>query len=122
MVDPLDLHEEDMLVKVKEGVQFKHVDALLFVCCLCVSMVYRKRGIEPVLTSASDGTHQKGSLHYSGLAWDFRVWGLPDPGPTAKELQSCLARHSSYWQVVYGDADHLDHIHVEYDIPEPKPV
>ena len=37
----------------------------------------RAPGINPVLTSANDGTHMKGSKHYTDEGWDWRTNNLP---------------------------------------------
>lgn len=64
-----------------------------------------------VITSAADGTHSEGSLHYDGKALDLRIWHLPDPGSVAERLQEKLGPD---YDVVYGPS-HDTHIHVEYD-------
>lgn len=68
-----------------------------------------------VITSAADGVHSKGSLHYpengseGGQALDLRIWNLPDPQRTANELQRELGAD-------YDVVLESDHIHVEMDM------
>lgn len=69
-----------------------------------------------VITSAADGKHSEGSLHYphngsedGGQALDLRVWNLPAPQQTADRLQQKLGRD---YDVIYEGT----HIHVEKDI------
>ena len=82
--------------------------------CYTVWYVYNQYGLTATLTSANDGIHMEGSLHYKNLAWDFRIWGIPDPKIAAAELHRCLnAKHQDYDVVVESD-----HIHVEYDPKE----
>jgi hypothetical protein len=61
-----------------------------------------------VVTSANDGTHMTGSLHYADRALDLRVWHLSDPAGAARELQRELGDD---FDVVHEGT----HIHVEYD-------
>lgn len=74
-----------------------------------VAQVYRKQGMESLtITSARDGEHMKGSLHYCGAAVDFRIWGLPDPKAAADELKRQLDKE---FDVVLEST----HLHVEFD-------
>lgn len=70
---------------------------------------YRAQGMESMtITSARDGKHMKGSLHYCGCAVDLRIWGLPD----AKGLANRLRRNlSQEFDVILEDT----HLHVEFD-------
>lgn len=65
---------------------------------------------EAVVTSVLDGVHSKNSLHYSGNAFDLRVW-IYTPEQIAQlagELKKSLGKN---YDVVFEG----DHIHVEYD-------
>ncbi|MCS3827449.1 hypothetical protein GGP85_002919 [Salinibacter ruber] len=62
-----------------------------------------------VITSAADGKHSTGSLHYSGEALDLRIWNLPTPAQVAERLQQELGPD---YDVVHHEGSH---IHVEYD-------
>ena len=75
-------------------------------------------GVEPTITSARDGMHSAGSLHYYGYAADFRTWDSEDRQidyeireAVAKHLRIMLANYSAYYDVIA----HTTHIHVEYD-------
>lgn len=72
-----------------------------------------------VVTSARDGLHHPGSLHYYGLAVDLRTW-LTSYGPQwgndtrngiAGTLALELANVSPHYQVI----PERTHIHIEYD-------
>jgi len=60
------------------------------------------------ITSARDGQHMDGSLHYDGAAVDLRIWGIADPTATADRLRRDLPREFD----VILEADHL---HLEFD-------
>jgi len=64
-----------------------------------------------VITSANDGRHMDGSLHYDDQALDLRVWALPNPAGTARELQKRLGED---FDVVFEET----HIHAERDPEE----
>uniref|UniRef100_A0A6M3LK27 Peptidase n=1 Tax=viral metagenome TaxID=1070528 RepID=A0A6M3LK27_9ZZZZ len=110
------MESEGMLVKVKDGVCFSEINFYLFLCCYMVSNVFRENGVVPTITSACDGRHKEGSLHYKGLAWDWRIWGLYYPEVVAWQIRERLQGVDKNYDVVYGDKDHLDHIHIEYDL------
>ena len=74
-----------------------------------VEMVYKDIGAPCILTSGMDGTHSEGSLHYRGLAWDFRIWNVKDVPDLVKRLKKAL--DPMYYDVVLEG----DHIHLEYD-------
>ena len=103
-------------VKCKRGVWFREINRPFLICAQVVAEVYRKQHVTPVVTSACDGWHMKNSLHYDGLAWDWRIWGLEDPRAAADEIRERLREIDPRYDVVYGDPRHLDHIHIEYDI------
>lgn len=71
--------------------------------------VYQKQGMETItVTSARDGQHMKGSLHYCGCAVDLRIWGLPDPQAAESELKRQLDKE---FDVVLEQT----HLHIEFD-------
>ncbi|HQK28460.1 MAG TPA: hypothetical protein PLC85_11090 [Smithellaceae bacterium] len=67
-------------------------------------------GKEIVITSLIDGVHSKNSRHYSGNAFDMRVWIYTDSqrSQITKRLKSELGRD-------FDVIDEGDHIHIEYD-------
>lgn len=76
--------------------------------------VYKAWGLSLVITSARDGHHMEGSLHYTGDAFDCRIWEVPkDLLPAfVAHLQHCLGKD---YDVVWHPVTHNTHIHVEYD-------
>lgn len=106
-----------MRVNIKPGVVFKEINERLFHVCITAWMVFQKYGVTPVITSANDSKHLPNSLHYSNMAWDFRVWGLPDPQAVVRELNQMLnIKHHDY-DVIFEK----DHIHIEFDPKVPRP-
>jgi hypothetical protein len=104
-----------MNVTVKPGVVIKVINSQLCHVCYTVWFIWKEYGLDAVMTSANDGSHMAGSLHYKDLAWDFRIWGLDNPGEVCGKLRSLLnAKHHDYDVVLEPN-----HAHVEYD---PKPT
>lgn len=78
------------------------------------------------ITSAADGKHSQGSRHYTSEAFDIRVknvkgfkWSLMGDWKfnqrVADWAEAIRFELGSKYDVVYGDAQHLDHIHCEFD-------
>jgi len=102
-------------IKLKDGVILKEINEPLMIVLRCACICYRRYKVTPTITSGADGQHKKNSLHYKGLAWDFRIWGVSDPGALARRLRLMLKSIDECFDVVYGDPAHRDHIHIEYD-------
>jgi hypothetical protein len=89
-------------VKIKPGVQMRTLSPQML-----LAIIEADRILEGslVVTSVSDGTHSSGSLHYVGLAADFR---LPlEPLDFVAQLKESLGAE---FDVVIEK----DHVHVEY--------
>jgi len=69
---------------------------------------------EATITGAAYEEYKKGSYHDRGYAWDVRIDGIPHPLLYVCEIRSALKHIDSRFRVVYGDANHTDHIHIEY--------
>lgn len=96
-------------VQLKDGVVIDGLDIDKMGPAIAAARnLYHARGEPCVITSALDGKHSKGSLHYKGLALDFRTRTLDDPQALATALATALG--DDYDVVLEGD-----HLHVEYD-------
>ena len=69
-----------------------------------VARFYFEHGEELYITSIMEGTHSAGSLHYAGMAFDFRKGNC-------FALQAIRLVLGSDWDVV----DEGNHCHAEYD-------
>ena len=68
-----------------------------------------------IITSARDGNHSRGSLHYVDLALDFRTHNLADDDvrmEAARRLQEALGEDFDVLLESRGTAN--EHIHLEY--------
>jgi uncharacterized protein YcbK (DUF882 family) len=101
------------MIKIKSGVSLKLMTPQMAIAALVVAQVYDAHQInECVITSGSDGKHSKNSLHYKGLALDFRTRDIKTViyrKLIAQEIRDALG--SDFDVVVESD-----HIHVEFDV------
>ena len=110
-----------MKIQIKPGVVILELNAPLFHLAYTAYDIWKRRGLIPTITSGAEGHHMAGSLHPLGLAWDLRVRDLTDPAIVAQELREMLNLKEHDFDIVYGDSQHLDHIHVEYDPKQKDP-
>lgn len=104
-----------MSIHLKPGVKF-HVWAaptlhpIWGIVLPIIDRVFAESGHSPcTITSAFDGTHQPGSLHYVGRALDFRRWDIETSATlVCADLRKELGPD---FDVVLES----DHIHVEFD-------
>lgn len=95
---------------VKQGVNFKYFTqpAIRIMQVALKTWIYLEA--TPTVTSAFDGKHMKDSLHYTGLAMDFRTKNLSEQD--AKKWASDMSKElgKDYQCVI-----EVDHLHVEFD-------
>jgi len=97
-------------MKIKLGVILAGLAIDMRPALMEADKLWAAEGQELVVTCGLDGTHSAGSLHYYGLALDFRTWYFPKAQHRriAAELQAKLG----------GDFDvvlHSSHLHCEFD-------
>jgi hypothetical protein len=97
-------------MQIKDGVVLAGLDIRMRPALMFADAIWKEYGQELVVTSALDGVHSAGSLHYYGLALDFRIYYFSPEEALAVsvELRECLGTD---FDVVL----HSTHIHVEYD-------
>lgn len=73
---------------------------------------------EALLTAGINGDHGENSLHYQGLAWDFRLNDVKNKDLLFATLRAELpqALYDVVWE---GRGEKWEHLHVEYDV-KPK--
>jgi hypothetical protein len=97
-------------LKLKSGVSLKGVQWELFEAAIKVEDAYNALGHECVITSGTDGEHMHKSLHYKGLALDFRTRTVP-AAQRMKILKSVKAKLGPSFDVILE----RDHLHIELD-------
>lgn len=97
-------------MRIKEGASLRGLRPEMAVALLVVAEVWRELGARPpVLTSATDGRHMRGSLHYVGAAVDIRLPEGVDATRVRVALETALGGPDRDFDVVLEKT----HIHVE---------
>jgi hypothetical protein len=96
-------------MKIKPGVNITGIKPEIALAAIVAQTVFALHDRELVLTSALDGKHGFGSLHFSGTALDLRTRDLEPNEPLliADELREALG---GQFDVVLEK----DHIHMEF--------
>jgi len=100
-------------MKIKEGASLQGLQISMRPVLIAAEAIWKKHGQELVVTSGTDGTHSAGSLHYYGLALDFRTRYFSSE--TKTKVASDLRIHLSQFIANYQVVEHDTHIHVERD-------
>ena len=97
-------------MQVKDGANIWGLEKVMQRVLKEADEIWSDYGEELVITSARDGIHSAGSLHYYGLAVDLRTryFSDQDKQRVFEELKDVLG-----WE--YDVILHSTHIHVEYD-------
>lgn len=100
-------------MELKPGVILAGLDLRMRPALLAAERIWREHGRPEgvTVTSGLDGVHSAGSLHYYGLAVDFRIryWLRPESREVAQELRSALVSNAGFDVILESD-----HIHVEF--------
>jgi len=95
---------------IKPGVSVKGVRAETVFAMNEARAWCDRNGIAFTITSCTEGKHMEGSLHYSGLAFDFRTRDMSPAMKTACGLSLQEALGEQYDVVL-----EKSHCHVEFD-------
>jgi len=102
-------------MKIKEGANIQGIDIRMRPALIEAERIWKQYGQDEgvTVTSGLDGTHSAGSLHYYGLAVDFRTryWSPETAYKVYHQLKKKLREISINFDVIF----HKSHIHVEYD-------
>jgi len=102
------------MVRVKDCVRFKCLPRQFLIVWEVLYSAAAMQKTEATITGAAYEEYKKGSYHDRGYAWDVRIEGIPHPLLYVCEIRCALKQIDWRYRVVYGDAKHTDHIHVEY--------
>jgi len=100
-------------MKIKKGVIMQGLQIEMQPALIEAERIWKSLGEELVITSALDGEHSAGSLHYYGYALDFRTryFSTSQRRSAFEQLTHALAKESVFFDVI----EHSSHIHVEFD-------
>ncbi len=95
-------------MKIKEGVSLAGLDIRMQTALVVADSIWTEYGQELVVTSGLEGTHSAGSLHYYGLALDFRTRYFT--GEECKQVYADMQeRLCANYRIIY----HATHMHVQ---------
>lgn len=97
------------MIRVKKGVDLSGLRPEILLAIVVADSVYARHGEECVVTSVREGTHGRGSLHFVGLAVDFRTKRI-DPDKVRSIAEEIGSRLGAQYDVVLKP----NHIHVEF--------
>jgi hypothetical protein len=97
-------------LRLKNGVSINGIGPNIIAVLAPAALIWERHGQELVVTSGTDGDHSEGSLHYVGLALDFRTryFGLDQSFEVAADLRKALGMD-------YDIVLHSSHLHIEWD-------
>lgn len=98
-------------MKIKEGVIINGLKPIMRPALIICERIFKKYNIDFVITSVVDGEHSAYSLHYYGLAFDFRNywWNPLQKKKVLKALGEIKIILGKYYDIIYEK----NHIHVE---------
>lgn len=97
-------------MRLKDGVRVHGLRPEMVIVLLAAYEVFEATlGVELVVTSAIDGKHSRGSLHYVGQALDLRIRHMTE-GEPEKAAVALRARLGKDYDVILES----NHIHVEF--------
>lgn len=100
-------------MRIKTGVRLHGLRPEMLVVLLVAFQLFElKRGVDTIITSGIDGVHSWGSLHYNGLALDFRTHHITDPHAVVRDMADMLG--NDYDVVLEAEGKPNAHIHVEF--------
>ena len=105
-----------IVIKIKAGVVFKALRPEIYRLFPILDETFADRGLNCLITSANDGKHKNGSLHYQDLAIDIRIKHLPNQIEKQRVLEELRVDAGPDYDILLECAGTLnEHIHLEYD-------
>ena len=97
-------------MKLKSGVTLAGLNIKMQPALIAAEAIWKEFGYELVVTSALNGTHSAGSLHYYGYAVDLRTRNFT-PAVAIDAANALRKKLGDKYDVINEGS----HIHVEYD-------
>ena len=103
------------MIEFKEGVRLHLLQPQMLIALQVVGELYDNYRLPLVVTSCNDSTHGEQSLHYKGLAMDFRTKNAPGIAKGIYLAARAKLRHLGFDVLFEGEGGENEHIHVEWD-------
>ncbi len=106
------------MLKFKPGVSIRGLQPQMLLAIQVAEEEFSKYGLDTTVTAGADGVHKEGSLHYKGLALDFRT---RDAAGLQKGIVAMIDRRLDpigFDVLLEGLGTDNEHCHVEYDPKE----
>lgn len=106
-----------MSLRLKRGVSLTDAKLAIGVAMGVVLAIHKEMGLPaPTITSVNDGQHMNKSRHYTGEAFDLRVFDLTQ----AQRVERCKKMREILdplgFDVISSETiGHVDHDHLEFD-------
>jgi hypothetical protein len=103
---------------ILDGARFGSGDQAMAFARERVIDAHEVRGHVCRITHSQDGVHSDGSLHYINHAEDYGFVDIPEETRQAiyRDVREALNADDPYadFDVIYGDRDHKQHMHLEF--------
>lgn len=103
------------MITCKKGVIWIWMRREILTLLLKAEEIFAELGLDCVVTSAADGKHKAGSLHYSGDAVDIRSKSLPKNKKQLVLQKLQAACGSDYDIILEYLGEDQEHFHAEFD-------
>lgn len=103
------------MISIKHGVDLAGLQPEMVPVLINLERLFYELGLDCWITSCRDGKHGRGSLHYVGLALDFRTKAIAEPA-SKKTLIAQLAKSlgRQYDVLLEAEGRRNEHGHVEF--------
>ena len=104
------------MISLKAGVRLADLASQMLVALMVAERVWAQHGVATLtITSANDGSHKDGSLHYQGRALDLRIHTMEGTQRVraVKALTDALGGAFDVLHEYLGTPN--EHVHVEWD-------
>lgn len=101
------------MIRYKHGVIYDGINPVIIQALEAIEPIFNEYGLPIVVTSAFDGKHKNGSLHYQGLAVDVRTRHILENHliTILLRIKAVLRALDKRYQAIYEKT----HLHIEFD-------
>lgn len=97
-------------MKLKKSVRLLGLKPEMVLAIMVCESIYRKHGVEMVITSITDSKHSTFSRHYLGYAFDLRTHNIPSQVTRQDIFDDIKSSLTKDFLVL----DEIDHFHIGF--------